>query len=40
VVYAIENKYFTAVLSPSEEFEQGMIKAWKDYTNKPKKDRK
>lgn len=37
VVYLNETKYFMAVLTPSEEFEQAVIAAWKEYTYKPKK---
>jgi len=36
VVYLSEKRYFTAVMSPSEEFEQAVISAWKEYIYKPK----
>ncbi len=40
VVYLVENRYFTAVLDPSEDFEEGLVSAWKDKTQKPKNKKK
>ena len=37
VVHLVENKYFTAILSPSEEFETALVNAWKEKTHKSKK---
>ncbi len=39
VVYLNESKYFTAILTPSAEFEEAVIAAWKEYTYKPKKQK-
>ena len=40
VVHMIENKYFTALLSPSKSFEDALIETWKQYTYQPKKAKK
>ncbi len=37
VVYLNETRYFTAIMTPSQEFEQAVMDAWKEYTYKPKK---
>ena len=37
IVHMIENKYFTAILTPSEAFETQLIKAWKQVKYQPKK---
>jgi|APSaa5957512622_1039677.scaffolds.fasta_scaffold235725_1 hypothetical protein len=39
VVHMVESTYFTAILSPSEDFEENTIKAWREYTYKSKKSK-